>query len=108
MQTGAQQFVFADDTVLAYVRAADVTSGCEGGRAKDRVLVVMNKAKEARAITVAMKGTALEGCSRMDDDVSRGCGGCSREPRIAGSGSPKYGICGIRGAVKQRVSESAS
>ena len=66
MQTGAQQFVFADDTGLAYVRAADIASGCAAGHATDRVFVVLNKASESRAITVPMKGTALEGCSRVD------------------------------------------
>jgi hypothetical protein len=65
MQTGAQQFVFADDTGLAYVRAADIASGCKAGRATDRVFVVLNKASERRSITVPMKGTALEGCSQV-------------------------------------------
>jgi glycosidase len=63
LQSGQQQDVLDEDTTaFAFVRAADVSHGCDG---KDRVLVVVNNANEPRSITLPTDGTAISGCSNL-------------------------------------------
>lgn len=57
---GAQQNIFADDTVLAFVRGMRLDSGCKSG--EDRVLVVAGKNELARRISLTTTQTALQGC----------------------------------------------
>jgi glycosidase len=63
LQSGQQQDVLDDDaTAFAFVRAADVSHGCDG---KDRILAVVNNAAQQRSIILHAKDTALAGCSSL-------------------------------------------
>jgi glycosidase len=63
LQSGQQQDVFDEDaSAYAFVRAADISHGCDG---KDRVLVVVNNADQQRNITLHTADTALAGCSDL-------------------------------------------
>ena len=63
LQSGQQQDVLDEDaTAYAFVRAADVSQGCDG---KERVLVAVNNADQPRTITLNVADTALTACSNL-------------------------------------------
>ncbi|QNI30667.1 cyclomaltodextrinase N-terminal domain-containing protein [Alloacidobacterium dinghuense] len=63
LQSGEQQDVLDEDpTAFAFVRAEDISHGCDG---KDRVLVIANNADQLRNITLNTENTALAGCSNL-------------------------------------------
>ncbi len=62
LQSGIEQNLFADDNVFAQVRAQD-GSGCSPGDAKDRLLIVVNKAHLSRAVQLSSEDSALAGCT---------------------------------------------
>lgn len=63
LQTGQQQDLLADDTAFAFVRTADIHTGCTAGRSDDRVLILANKSDQPRDFNLELKDTALEGCT---------------------------------------------
>ncbi len=69
LQTGLEQNLFTDDDVFAFVRAADGT-GCSADHspdpAKERLLVVLNKAQQSQTIELPIKDTALSGCAQFN------------------------------------------
>jgi neopullulanase len=63
LQSGQQQDVLDEDpSAFAYVRAENVSHGCDG---TDRTLVVLNNASAARTISLPRIDTALAGCSAL-------------------------------------------
>lgn len=63
LQSGQQQDVLdEDDSAFAFVRAEDVSHGCDG---KDRLVLVVNNADKPRNITLHINDTALSGCSSL-------------------------------------------
>lgn len=63
LTSGQQQDLLdEDESAFAFVRATDVSHGCDGG---DRVLVIVNNAASARSITLPTQDTALAGCSNL-------------------------------------------
>lgn len=63
LQSGEQQDLLDEDaTAFVFVRAADVSHGCDG---KERILVAANNADQPRTITLNVADTALTGCSQM-------------------------------------------
>lgn len=75
LQSGQQQDVLDEDpTAFAYVRAGNVSHGCDG---KERVLVAANNADQPRTITLNIADTALAGCS-----VLHGLAGSDETPQV--------------------------
>ena len=63
LETGQQQDIVDEDaTAFAFVRAADVSHGCDG---KERFLVAVNNADKPRNLRIETGDTALAGCSRL-------------------------------------------
>lgn len=63
LQSGQQQDVLDEDaTAFAFVRAADISHGCDG---KDRIVVVANNATDSRHINLESEDTALSGCTML-------------------------------------------
>jgi glycosidase len=63
LQSGQQQDVLDEDpTAFAFLRAADVSHGCDG---KDRIVVAINNANQTRTIRLPLADTALAGCSTL-------------------------------------------
>ena len=71
LQTGRQQDVFMDDTVFAFVRAADTSQGCQPspGAPSDRILVVVNHSPHQRSLAIPAADTALAGCARFTPEL---------------------------------------
>ncbi|HVJ09206.1 MAG TPA: alpha-amylase family glycosyl hydrolase [Acidisarcina sp.] len=65
IQSGEQQDVFADDTAFAFVRGAKLSVGCTAGGTAKEVLVILNKADQARDLRIPAKDTALASCSKF-------------------------------------------
>jgi hypothetical protein len=61
-----EQDLFADEDSFAFVRAT-TDAGCSANssenRVEDRVLIVINKADQAKSIDLPMQETALAGCT---------------------------------------------
>jgi hypothetical protein len=64
LQTGTEQNLFSDQDVFAYVRSNDGT-GCAPDHSKERILIVINKGPQSRAVQFPMNQTSLTGCSRF-------------------------------------------
>jgi glycosidase len=62
LQTGLEQNLLADEDVFAYVRSSDGL-GCSKDHARERFLVVVNKAKQGRRVQLPVDETALAGCA---------------------------------------------
>lgn len=62
LRAGMEENLAADDNVLAFVRTTTM-DGCSGPNTGERLLVVMNKDENARALKFATAGTALDGCT---------------------------------------------
>jgi len=66
LKTGMEQDLFADEDSFAFVRAT-TDAGCSANssenRVEDRVLIVINKADQAKSIDLPMQETALAGCT---------------------------------------------
>jgi glycosidase len=62
LQTGMEQNLFADEDVFAFVRSPDGL-GCPADHAKERYLIVVNKAQQSKRIQLPQEGTALAGCT---------------------------------------------
>ena len=56
LMSGEEQVIHSDDNTLVYVRAIESSSG-----ATDRVLVAVNKSKDAQKLAIDISGTWLEG-----------------------------------------------
>jgi glycosidase len=65
LRGGVEQNLLANDDVLAFVRAED-ENGCKAGGTADRLLIVVNKARESRSVEIPLVGTALEGCTAFE------------------------------------------
>ena len=65
IETGQQQDIFADQSAFAFVRAADIKTGCRAGHEEDRLLVVANDNDKQRELTLQLKDSALEGCTQF-------------------------------------------
>ncbi len=63
LQTGQLQTIFADDTAVAYLRAAGA-KGCADADAGERYLVVVNNAEKPRQLTLETEETGLAGCTQ--------------------------------------------
>jgi glycosidase len=68
LQNGAEQNLYADENVFAYIRTLNQT-GCNPSQnassSQDAILVVVNKAAEKKTVDIAMEGTALAGCAQF-------------------------------------------
>jgi glycosidase len=66
LQTGIEQNLFADEDVFAFVRTRE-DSGCSPNHspdpAKERLLIVANKAGQSRHLVLPLEETALAGCT---------------------------------------------
>jgi len=66
LQTGLEQNLFADDDVFAFVRTPEI-DGCalshSSAPANDRLLIIINKAKQGKTLDLPMEDTALAGCT---------------------------------------------
>jgi len=70
LQSGQQQDVIDEDpTAFVFVRADDVSHGCDG---KDRVVVAANNASQPRTITLHTGDTALSGCTTLSSITGNG------------------------------------
>jgi len=65
LQTGIQHNLSAGEDVLAFVRA-EGEGGCPADHTQERVLVVVNKAPQARRVALAMADTNLSGCTEFE------------------------------------------
>jgi glycosidase len=65
LQQGIEQNLAATDDVFAFVRAPG-EQGCSPDHSQERVLVVANKASQARSIELRMDDTALSGCTEFE------------------------------------------
>lgn len=63
--TGKEQNLFADKSEFAFVRAANIATGCSAGNAQDRLLVVANRDDQPGALTLKLEKTALAGCTQF-------------------------------------------
>ena len=63
LKTGAEQDIFADDSAMVYLRAADITRGCRTGDANERLMIAMSKAGQPRTVTITETNTALADCT---------------------------------------------
>ena len=70
LQLGMQQNLLATDDAFAFVRTEDL-GGCSPDRARERVLVVMNKAQQSRPVELTVDITALAGCTEFDPMAPR-------------------------------------
>jgi glycosidase len=68
LQSGLEQNLFADQDLFAFVRSPDGT-GCapdhSAAPARDRILVVANKAAMSKALDLSVEETALAGCTEF-------------------------------------------
>ena len=80
LQTGEQQDLFADDSTFAFLRTADIHSGCAAGHTDDRLLIVANRAEQPKQLALALKNTALEGCTQFQDALQT-------QPTVTANGS---------------------
>jgi glycosidase len=64
LQTGIDQNLFVDDDAFAFVRSPD-TAGCAPDHSSDRLLVVVNKAIQSKAVDVPVEETALARCTKF-------------------------------------------
>jgi neopullulanase len=62
LQSGEEQVLYADDTVLVYARGQALQSGCMNDGLHERTLVVVNNSAHAQPIKLAVTNTALENC----------------------------------------------
>ena len=65
LQGGVQQNLLATDDVFAFLRASG-DADCSPNHAGERILVVVNKAQQSRAVELAVEGTALAGCTDFE------------------------------------------
>ncbi len=65
MRGGYEQNLLATDDVFAFVRA-DGEAGCGLDHARERVLVVMNKATQSHDVKLNTEGTVLSGCTEFE------------------------------------------
>ena len=62
LRTGIEQNLFADENVFAFVRSPDEV-GCTPDQHTDRLLIVVNKAEQSKAVDLPVEETALAGCT---------------------------------------------
>lgn len=94
LQTGQQQDVMDEDpTAFAFVRAADVSRGCDG---QERILILLNNADAQRTISMKTDATALAGCSTitaLSQDAPAGTlQGASLHVSLAGKSFTMYSV----------------
>jgi len=68
LQTGLQQNLFADADTFAYLRTpsdAACTSDHSTDRAKQRLLIVVNKSQTAKTLDLTLDQTALDACTEF-------------------------------------------
>lgn len=67
LESGAEQNLFADDNVFAFVRTTAGEKGCvahqPADRARERLLIVVNKASSAQPLDLPLAETALANCT---------------------------------------------
>ena len=63
ISAGQQQDLFADTTAIAYLRGSNLTQGCDLANGSDRILIVISKADESRAVTINSANTGLANCT---------------------------------------------
>jgi len=66
LQTGIEQNLLADTDVFAFVRA-QTDAGCSSDHKEERVLILLNKATQARHVDLRMQDTALAGCTEFGE-----------------------------------------
>ena len=68
LETGLEQDLFADNDVFAFVRASEAGS-CSSGHSSDpsreRLLIIVNKAKRSESLELPVEETALAACTRF-------------------------------------------
>ena len=62
LQSGEEQVLQADDTVLVYARGQELQSGCMQDGKHQRTLVAVNNGAHVQTIKLAITNTALENC----------------------------------------------
>ena len=65
LQTGIEQNLLADTDAFAFVRAQR-DAGCSSDHAEERMLILVNKAPQARSVDLPMQDTALAGCTEFN------------------------------------------
>lgn len=64
LQTGLEQNLFADQERFAFLRTPN-GSGCTGKPGDERILILVNKGREAKQWDMPAQETALKGCTRF-------------------------------------------
>lgn len=64
LQTGLEQNLFSDQDHFVFLRTPAFTA-CSGQPGDERILVLLNKAKEVKQVDLPTRETALEGCTRF-------------------------------------------
>jgi glycosidase len=64
LKTGLEQNLFSDENGFAFVRAVK-DSGCSQNSNEDKLLIVINKAKQSKPIDLPLEETALAGCTQF-------------------------------------------
>ena len=66
LESGLEQNLFADDDVFAFVRTSEAGScysSHSSDSSKERLLIIVNKARHSESLELPVEGTALAGCS---------------------------------------------
>lgn len=64
LQTGIEQDIYADENLMAFVRAPE-EAGCSANHSSVRLLIVANKAATKQDVHLPMAETALSGCTEF-------------------------------------------
>ena len=70
---GEQQDIFVDPSAFLFVRAADVTKGCDAGGG-ERLVIALNASDAPRTVKLDLKRTALEGCTKLTGEIGTNAG----------------------------------
>jgi neopullulanase len=62
LQSGLEQDLMADEDAFAFMRSPDAM-GCPADHAKERFLIVVNKARQSKRVQLPQDETALAGCT---------------------------------------------
>ncbi len=64
LKTGIEQNLYVDANLFAFVRGADA-GGCDS-HGSERLLIVVNKTEQEKAVELPVSNTALAGCTRFE------------------------------------------
>lgn len=65
LKNGIEENLFADADVFAFSRAAS-SAGCAPDHSSERLLIVLNKARQPKIVELPVSETALAGCTMFD------------------------------------------